>query len=339
MFVPSILSISTFRYAGQVIDDIAQQSEVRALLEEATHLMRNDQTALGLERLRLATERAHDQPTLLAEVASVLWHAGRISDAAEELERTLKLLKDTPNYVTSDEQAVLMTRLGAALIRLGRLKDALAPLYEALELSDNGYSALQLGNALRYLGEYQEAAGHFQRAFNKAKGARDGTLAHGALCAQGELALAQGQAQTAVERFGQALGLSEAANDEALSIPPLAGLGQAHTLWGYPSKGAEVAGKALTRARALKDKVGVARSLLSLGLALNDLQHLQNAEKEALSAPHQPLALRALVAQLDLVADPDELVQAITLATKLGMRPQLEHLRKLEQAGAATSIP
>ena len=312
---------------------------MRALLDEATRFIQDDQTALGLERLRLATERAENQPTLLADVAAVLWSAGRISDAADALERTLKLLKETPNFVTSDEQAVLMTRLGAARIRLGKLNEALGPLYDALELSDNGYSALQLGNALRYLGEHEEAGGHFQRAFNRAKAERDGTLAHATLCAQGELALDQKQAQVAVERFGQALGLSEVANDDALSIPPLAGLGQAHTLWGYPSKGADIASKALERAQALKDSVGIARSLLSLGIAQNNLQHLQNAEKEALCAPHQPLALRALVAQLDIERDPDVLEHAISLATKLDMKPDLHYLRQLEQPQGASQTP
>ena len=205
---------------------------------QALHAQNNEEAD---ERFRRALEWAKGEPALTSQVVGALWQVGRLEQVAAFLEEVTG--DASPHFAISKQDPVLLTRLGAAHIRLGRLQRAVNRLYDALELSDNGYSALQLGNALRYLGEYEEAAGHLTRAFHKAKTERDGALAIAALCAQGELALDEGEAQVAIELFGKALGLTELSSHEPLSIAPLAGLSQAHTAWDYPKKAIEVGEK------------------------------------------------------------------------------------------------
>ncbi len=300
----------------------AVQQTVKTLLREA-------RTAHYQQDLSKANAKLDDalklsqEPTLLAAIASVLWELGRLDDMVATLKLALKKLDSSPQELTA-EKSQLLTRLGAAQLRLGHIQAALSVLYNALKISDSGgYSALHLGNTLRYLGEWEEAKGHLSRAYNKAKAERDGALAISNLCAQGELALDMGEGQKAVELFGKAFGLTEFSSDEALSILPLAGLAHAHVLWGYPQKGQDVATKALERARAARDQAGSARALLSLGLAKQSVDILKQAEHSAKLAPHQPLRLRTLIARLKLAPDVEVQKKAVQLAKELGIAVNL----------------
>lgn len=285
---------------------------------------RPDEANVKLEgALTLAREEAQHAP----EVALRLWQFGWLQKANDLLEGAVARLESA----SGDQIPMLLTRIGAAHVRLGNLQIAVNRLYDALELADNGYTALQLGNALRYLGEFEEAAGHLTRAFHKAKTARDGALAIATLCAQGELALDEGEAQAAIELFGKGLGLTELSSFEPLSVAPLAGLSQAHVAWDYPKKAVEVGEKALRRAVAADDAVGKARALLSLGLAKEEVALLQQSAHEAENAPHRPLALRAKVARLELVSDLQE-VEAVSREVRdAGMREEVERLQGLKQ--------
>ena len=281
------------------------------------------------EPFRRALEQAKGEPALTSQVVRALWQVGRLEEVATFLEEVTGDASAHGANVERKQDPVLLTRLGAAHIRLGRLQRAVNKLYDALELSDNGYTALQLGNALRYLGEYEEAAGHLTRAFHKAKTERDGALAIAALCAQGELALDEGEAQVAIELFGKALGLTELSSHEPLSIAPLAGLSQAHTAWDYPKKAIEVGEKALRRAEAADDAVGKARALLSLGLAKQEVKLLERSEQGARNAPHRPLELRSKVARLELVSDQKEIEAVIREAQAVGMQREVKRLRAI----------
>ena len=261
---------------------------------------------------------AERYPSVFAEVAGAFWEAGRLREALLWLERALFTASVT-------ERGPLLARVGAARIRLGELREAV----DALRAEpDDAYGALQLGNALRYLGRYEEAEAQLERTWKRAKATGDGALAVAVLCAQGEGALEQGEGRRAAELFGRALGLTEFGSDERLAVAPLAGLGHAHAVWGYPAKGREVARRALERADRAHDRVGVARALLALGVASEDAAVLERAEREAQAAPHAPLRLRAWVARLEL--RPDETVtNALALAHALEMRFYVERLERI----------
>ena len=259
---------------------------------------------------------AERHPGLFAEVAGAFWEAGRLREALLWLERALF-------RASASEHARLLARVGAARIRLGKLREAVDML-EASEPED-AYGALQLGNALRYLGRYEAAAAVLERVWEGAKATGDGALAVAVLCAQGEGALDQGKGQAAAELFGRALGLTEFSSDERLTVAPLAGLGHAHAVWGYPAKGREVARRALERAERANDSVGAARALLALGVASEDEALLERAEREAQTAPHAPLRLRAWVARLELRPS-KEVEDALAFAKELEMSSDVARL-------------
>ena len=308
-----------------------------------THLLRQSRLA-RFENKPKALELLHACHTLeagnigaLSTLAKEFLELEQLDVSARLLSEALTLIEDTPNFVTSDEQATLQTRLGALYIRQGDLKNALRVLNAALVLSDNGYSALQLGNALRYLHEPQEARAHFTRAFNKAKASRDGTLAIAALCAEGELLIDETQAQAAVEHFGKALGITEFSGDEALTVAPLAGLAHAHVLWGNPSKALGLARRAQERAQRTRNPLGESRALLSQGVTFSAQQQLDNANN-ALSAAlnlletntHRPLTLKILMTQLQLSPTAQLHAHATQLATSMQMPKEQTTLQALE---------
>ncbi len=303
---------------------------LKTLLTDAETLRAQDRPDEANAKLEGALTLAREEVERAPEVALRLWRVGWLQEAINLLEGAVARLESS----SADKIPMLLTRIGAAHIRLGNLQKAVNILYDALELADNGYTALQLGNALRYQGEFEEAAGHFTRAFHKAKSARDGALAIAALCAQGELALDEGEAQAAIELFGKGLGLTELSSFEPLSIAPLAGLAQAHATWDYPKKAAEVGEKALRRAVAADDLVGKARALLSLGLAKEEVTLLQQSEREAKNAPHRPLELRAKVARLELVPNLEEVREVIREVGGVGMREEVKRLQGLQRLEA-----
>ena len=304
------------------------ESDLNALLADAKTLRSQNRLEDADAKLEQALSIARKEPRHASNVALSLWQVGRLEEVVDLLEEAADKLESSSSQGDKDQIPALLTRVGAAHIRLGNLQRAVNRLYDALELSDSGYTALQLGNALRYLGEFEEAAGHLTRAFHKAKTGRDGALAVAALCAQGELALDKGEAQAAIELFGKGLGLTELSSFEPLSIAPLAGLSQAHVAWENPRKAAEVGEKALERAERADDSVGKARALLSLGLAKREVEVLERSEREARNAPHRPLELRAKVARLEVLPS-DEVEEVVREVQEVGMRREVERLRAL----------
>ena len=302
---------------------------LKTLLTDAETLRAQDRLGEANAKLEGALALAREEAGRAPEVALRLWRVGWLQEVIDLLEGAVARLESS-----SGDAPMLLTRIGAAHVRLGNLQKAVNILYDALELADNGYTALQLGNALRYQGEFEEAAGHLTRAFHKAKSARDGALAIAALCAQGELALDEGEAQAAIELFGRGLGLTELSSFEPLSVAPLAGLSQAHAAWDYPKKAAEVGEKALRRAVAADDSVGKARALLSLGLAKEEVALLERSEREAKNAPHRPLELRAKVARLELVPNLEEVEAVIREVRGVGMREEVKRLQGLQRLEA-----
>jgi len=249
--------------------------------------------------------------------------SGQLDEAADRLARLLPYAKDAAHHR-------LLTRLGAIRLRLGQLRTAVEVLQQATAQSDDGYAYLQLGNALRYLGNVAGATPALATALTRARSSGDGALAIAAFCAQGELALDQALSREAVERFGQALGLTELATDLRLSVAPLAGLAQAHLGWKNPRKGAGLARKALERAQLVNDRVGESRALLSLGLATGDLSVLTTARQVAAQAPHRPLEVKILRARLELAWDDALWREALAAAERFKMEAEHRALLALE---------
>lgn len=255
------------------------------------------------------------------QAVAALVASGRLEEAAD----LIKLLADT----ASASYRRLLTRLGAIRIRLGQLSAAIEVLRQATEQPGDGYAYLQLGNALRYLGDIAGAAPALATALTQARGSGDGALAIAALCAQGELALDQTLSREAVEKFGQALGLTELATDLRLSVAPLAGLAQAQLGWRNPRKGAGLARKALERAQSVHDRVGESRALLALGLATCNLNVLTTAQQVAAQAPHRPLEVKILRARLELAWDEALWREALAAAERCGMEVERSNLTAL----------
>lgn len=228
----------------------------------------------------------------LAERASRLWRQGALRACIEQLEAARIRLVDNPNLTSAEVREGVAVRLGAARIRLGRLREALPGLLALLDATDSGYASLQLGSALRHLGDEREAEHHLQRAYERARLGRDGVLAIAALCGVGELRLDADDERAALESFGQALGLSEFGSDERPSVAPLSGLARSHARGGNPAKGAELAQRALERAIRSHDRTGEARARHAVAVcAAPDRTLFERAERSARLAPHLPMWL------------------------------------------------
>ena len=282
--------------------------------------MRDDEPEL----LEWAADLAETKPALLLEFADTAVSRGRLELAEQLFQVCLTARADTAAGPAPSETKTLLGRLR---IRLGKLQGALQVLEEAVAAEAGGYADIQLGNALRYLGSWERAAAHFDRAYRSAGDARDRPLAIAAECAAGELALDQGRPQDAARLFGRALGLTEFLRSEAATVAPLAGLAQAHAAWRNPGKGQKLAERAVARARAAGDLLGECRALLSLGLACGEPGQLRLAEGLLNKVKHEPLRLRIKSARLELKPDPAEGQAALTLAEHLGMRREAERLR------------
>lgn len=209
----------------------------------------------------------------------------------------------------------LWARAGQLAVFAGRIDHALRFMYDASTLAEDGYLALQLGNALTWYGDepsIEEAEGHFARALTHARRARDGPLAIGALCGRGEAELWRERPEAARASFGEALGITEFSSGDAPTITPLAGLASAHAATGLPGKAGRLAERALERALRVGDVAGEARARLVAARIGGDRDGLLRAAETAERAPHRPLALRAKVEAWR--RDPDETVRTRLLA-------------------------
>lgn len=273
-------------------------------------------------------------PAALARAAAETWPsdpdraASRLAAGLERLERGAALAA----ALAPGERTRLRARLGQMRIFLGDLDGALRVLYDALDIEEDGYVALQLASALAWRGDpasAEEATGHAGRALTVARRHRDGPLAIGALCVRAELALAAGRPDEAVRGYGEALGIGEFSPRDAVTVTPLAGLAEAHLAGRAPRKAPGLAHRALERARRTGDRAGAARALLALGAAEADVGAIREAAETADAAPHRPLALRARV-RLAAVGggDPARLRDA---AERMGLLGELAVLERVQR--------
>jgi len=111
---------------------------------------------LALERLRLANERAPEDGSLLARIATGIARAGRPGDALPLFERATELGPDG---------AGLRGNWGAALLELGRADEALEQFRRAIDLDpDQTRAYLNAGVAMESLGNVEGAERFYREA-------------------------------------------------------------------------------------------------------------------------------------------------------------------------------
>jgi tetratricopeptide (TPR) repeat protein len=248
--------------------------------------------------------------------------------------RTIELIQAALPNLTPTDTAEARVNLGAALVRCGRLQDAIQTLELLPESgSSRGWGLVHLGNAHRWAGALEDAVQNADEAFSIAKQESDGHLAIAALIVKGEALLdrattQQREPKEAVIAFGQGVGISEVLGEDA-SAGVLAGLAHAHALWGNKAKALEGAEKAFKRARAAKDGVSATRALLALYAATHIGSFARNARSEARLCQHRPLEMLALIAVADKERDAQTAQDALDLAQQIGARGGIERAQSV----------
>jgi tetratricopeptide (TPR) repeat protein len=228
--------------------------------------------------------------------------------------------------------------LGAALLRVGRVRDAVQSLETLPETgSSRGWGLLHRANALRFTDDLERAVRDADAAYTLAARDEDGYLAVAALNVKGEslLELAiqnASEPKDAVIAFGKALGISEVLGEDASALT-LAGLAHAHAVWGNQQKALEQAEKAFKRARAAKDSSATIRALLSLYATTRIGSFARNALQEARTARHKPYELLAALTVLEKDRTPELTQATLELARMIGSRRWLQRAERLGDSG------
>ena len=298
-----------------------------ALLENAAGLEENGRLEEAQKNvLYVQTEQEKLEPRFAGllglELSKFHWRRKRILETAGQIEKALPLLEKAAKLEANVNYA-------AALVRLGRLEEAVAALETLPNGESRGWALLHRANALCFLERYTESIADAEAAFLEARSSEDGFLAMSARTIAGEAKLQQAilngfEPKDAVISLGQAVGISEVLSEEASALT-LAVLAHSHAIWGAKQKALEMAERAYKRARSAKDSTATIRALISLYAITKIGSFARNALSEARATTHKPLLLRTLllVAQKDL--DPSLALEALELAKVQGVvRLELE---------------
>ena len=291
-----------------------------ALLQNAAQLSESGRVKEGQANLAFVQrERATLEPRFAAELslelARYFWRLNQPDLAVQTLETALPDLHGN----VCDEAIV---NLGAALVRVGRLEEAVALLETVVSGASHGWALAHCANAQRFAGQLVAAIVTADLAYRAAVADEDGFLAVSALCVKGEALLEtavmdETEPLEATIAFGKAFGITEMLGEEA-SAAPLAGLAHAQAVWGNQQKALEQAEKAFKRARAAKDSASVIRALLALYATTRIGSFARNALSEASAYQHKPLELLATLAVLEKDADSALAAHALELARLTG---------------------
>jgi tetratricopeptide (TPR) repeat protein len=309
-----------------------------ALLQNGAGLIESGRVAEGEKNLSFVE---HERATLPAgfaaelnlELARVHWRLNRPDRAAMELEHALP-------HLTPERRLEAQVNLSAALLRLGRIEDAVTAL-RTLSSSgaSRGWGLVHRANALRFGDDLESAVRDAGEAFQIASLEEDGYLAVSALNVQGEALLEMAQIagtvpKDAVIAFGKALGISEVLGEDA-SAMTLAGLAHAHAVWGNQQKALEQAERAFKRARTAKDSSATVRALLALYAVTRIGSFARNALNEARAMHHKPLELLASLCVLE--KDPSTELRRSTreIASRFGSARWLTQLERFEVTGSS----
>ncbi len=292
-----------------------------ALLENAAGLEENGRLEEAQKNLMyVQAEQEKLEPRfaglLLLELAKFYWQRKRILKTAQTIEQALPLLEEVAKLEASVNYA-------AALVRLGRLEEALTALKTLPSGESRGWALLHRANALCFLERFSECLENCEAAFLEAKKSEDGFLAMSAKTIAGEAKLQQAilestEPKEAVISLGQAVGISEVLSEEASALT-LAVLAHAHAIWGAKQKALEMAERAFKRARSGKDSTATIRALMSLYAITKIGSFARNALTEARATTHQPLLLRTLLLVAQKDNDSSLALEAVELAKVQGV--------------------
>lgn len=291
-----------------------------ALLQNAAQLAESGREREGKANLEyVQRESALLEPRFQAELCLEL---ARYHWRLNQPELTARLLEAALPDLSGNVRDEATVNLGAALVRVGRLADAIALLETVVSGASHGWALAHRANAQRFAGQLEGAILSADLAYNAAIKDEDGFLAVSALCVKGEALLeiavtAKTEPLEATIAFGKAFGITEMLGEES-SAAPLAGLAHAHAVWGNQQKALEQAEKAFKRARAAKDSASVIRALLALYAATRIGSFARNALTEARTFNHLPLELLATLSVLEKDSDPALAVRALELARITG---------------------
>lgn len=302
---------------------------LRALLENAVLLEESGKTEEAQKNvLFVENEQQKLEPRFAGllglELGQFRWRRKRIVEAAQTFEAALPLLEPEAQHEASVNYA-------AALVRLGRLQDALNALETLPSGMSEGWALLHRANALCYLERFTEAIQAAEQAFVSAREHEDGFLAMSAKTIIGEALLQQAilenkEPKGAVIALGQAIGIAEVLGEDANALT-FAVLAHAHAIWGAKQKALEMAERAFKSARSAKDSTATIRALMSLFAITNIGSFARNALAEARAVTHQPLLLRTLL----LVAEKDQDAELAQEALELARSQQVPRLEQQAQ--------
>jgi tetratricopeptide (TPR) repeat protein len=309
-----------------------------ALLQNAAQLHESGRVPEGAQNLAFvererATFKSEFAAELSLELARYHWRLNQPDAAAAILNAAL------PN-LTGAAKLEATVNLGAALVRLGRLNEAVAVLEDFPVSPSQGWALLHRANARRFAGQLEAAIRDADAAYRAAAADEDGHLAVAALSVKGEALLEEAMSRgtepkEAIIAFGKAFGISEILGEDG-SAGTLAGLAHAHLVWGNQHKALEQGEKAFKRARAAHDGSSVIRALLALHAITRIGSFARNALQEAKNFQHKPLELHAALCVLEKDPNPELVASTLELARRIGS-PWL--LERAERFAAAASTP
>ena len=292
-----------------------------ALLENAAGLEENGRLEEAQKNLRyVQAEQEKLEPRFAGllglELAKFHWRRKRILETAQQIEKVLPLLELEAKLEASVNYV-------AALVRLGRLEEALTALKTLPSGESRGWALLHRANALCFLERFSACLENCEAAFLEARTSGDGFLAMSAKTIAGEAKLQQAildgtEPKEAVILLGQAVGISEVLSEEASALT-LAVLAHSHAIWGAKQKALEMAERAFKRARSGKDSTATIRALISLYAITKIGSFARNALTEARATTHQPLLLRTLLLVAQKDNDRSLAIEAFELAKAQGV--------------------
>ena len=252
----------------------------------------NAQKQVALERLgegdfrsaaELMSELAENQATAVSETSEAAAASWREAGA---LYYSLDTEQAVRSYQAADElepdNPETLDMLGYSLSRAGRFEEAQAALDRCLASSPapgvQASALLGLGDIAKQRGQYDEAHGHFSRAFELAEARDLDEKKIRSLHALAILDRERGDVIAAGEKLQQALELAEAIDDENLTAKMLSALGVQAAARQDWAEARRLISAALDIYRARNDLAGQNNTIGNLGAIALSLGELETAE-------------------------------------------------------------
>lgn len=221
--------------------DLQKQFRVQASLQIGLLCMRRRQLTHARKYFNEALSLLNNTPSLLVwkirienYIAGVDLRDGRIEEAVMRFEKTKALAEKS--IKKSERDKINNNELGEALLRLGRVKDALvilkSELNTAIEMKDETRAANRyylIGDALRHddVRDYNEALASYQMALKMARARHLAELEVRIHNGLGNLCLKMGTPQKALTHYEEGLKIAQQIEGDTTSVELMIGMGLA----------------------------------------------------------------------------------------------------------------